>query len=586
MKMLNHPHILKYFTSTDVDSALCIVTEYCSNGDLSMLLQNRKLNMKDDDKYFPEQIIIEWFRQTTSALEYLHAIPILHRDVKTNNIFLTDEFQTKLGDFGLAKVLEGPDSRAKTYCGSIYYMSPEILSGKPYDHKSDIWALGVVIYEIVTLTKPFDALLTYQIVSQILNDNLPVLLSNYSTDLCNLMSVLLNKEHDKRPSAREILENEIFKRRLQEHQEMKCVCSKSKSGRITDKREKYSGPFDMAKILEEMSKSHCFVEKREYTISEILKHIIDITKDVSTEVGICETAHKDMMERLRQSVNHTLKPCEMLKNDRDKVYDTIRRGGRDTTAIEPETDSISPAEGGLDRFRRRVNHFFKVFLSRSFHSQASIFIDGVSDMKCDGCGLTVSNVLITVVKERSYCRACLDNDCDDDKINTKEVKHLKVQSTKEFAMTDSLQPSNDTDVDELHLPYPTRNVTRQTAIDKDFERMVLTGIKHARDSSDVRPSAPIDSITFSDCHDGSNEPISISADTKERLHFVYETVDIVLEDNHTPSDTDSRLRKDNELTKTPFKMPKSKQKVPDANTQIKTMRENRLAFLNKMKQSR
>lgn len=87
----------------------------------------------------------------------MHANRVLHRDLKTQNIFLLGNGRLVLGDLGISKVLEGTMDFAQTCIGTPYYMSPEIFKNKPYNHKSDIWALGCVLYEMTTLNHAFDA---------------------------------------------------------------------------------------------------------------------------------------------------------------------------------------------------------------------------------------------------------------------------------------------------------------------------------------------------------------------------------------------------------------------------------------------
>lgn len=85
------------------------------------------------------------------ALEHIHALRILHRDLKTQNIFIGNGGVIKVGDFGIAKVLAGTGDMATTVTGTPYYMAPEICRNQPYTYKSDIWSLGCVLYELCTL---------------------------------------------------------------------------------------------------------------------------------------------------------------------------------------------------------------------------------------------------------------------------------------------------------------------------------------------------------------------------------------------------------------------------------------------------
>ncbi len=89
-------------------------------------------------------------------MKHIHAKKILHRDLKSQNIFLTKDNEVKLGDFGISKVLESTHDFAKTSLGTPYYLSPEVCMGQKYDYKSDTWMLGCILYELCTLKRPFE----------------------------------------------------------------------------------------------------------------------------------------------------------------------------------------------------------------------------------------------------------------------------------------------------------------------------------------------------------------------------------------------------------------------------------------------
>lgn len=102
-------------------------------------------------EYFPEELVLSWFTQICLALKHCHDRKILHRDLKSQNIFLTKRNIVKLGDFGIARVLSNTKSIAKTVVGTPYYLSPEIIESSPYSFKSDVWSLGVLLYEMCAL---------------------------------------------------------------------------------------------------------------------------------------------------------------------------------------------------------------------------------------------------------------------------------------------------------------------------------------------------------------------------------------------------------------------------------------------------
>jgi len=191
-------YIVKYLDSFEENNNLNIVMEYCDGGDLEQLISNKKK--------FPleEELIWKLFIQITLGLTALHNLKILHRDLKSSNIFLTKDLKVKIGDLGVAKKLSRGNF-AKTIIGTPYYLSPEICEEKPYNEKSDIWALGCILYELCTFNHPFDAKSQGALVLKILNSNPAPIRKTYSDNLQKLLDIILEKNLNKRPSCKTIL---------------------------------------------------------------------------------------------------------------------------------------------------------------------------------------------------------------------------------------------------------------------------------------------------------------------------------------------------------------------------------------------
>ena len=117
---------------------ILIIMEYADAGDLSMVVK-RQRELK---QYLPESDILSWFVQIALGLQYIHKKNILHRDLKTQNIFVTSKKLVKIGDFGISKWLSHTLDLATTAIGTPHYLSPEICRRQPYSHKSDMWSLG------------------------------------------------------------------------------------------------------------------------------------------------------------------------------------------------------------------------------------------------------------------------------------------------------------------------------------------------------------------------------------------------------------------------------------------------------------
>ncbi|MEQ2160669.1 Serine/threonine-protein kinase Nek8 [Goodea atripinnis] len=151
LKLLHHPNIIEYYENFLEDKALMIAMEYAPGGTLAEYIQKRCNSLLDEDT------ILHFFVQILLALYHVHNKLILHRDLKTQNILL-DKHQmiVKIGDFGISKILVSK-SKAYTVVGTPCYISPELCEGKPYNQKSDIWALGCVLYELASLKRAFEA---------------------------------------------------------------------------------------------------------------------------------------------------------------------------------------------------------------------------------------------------------------------------------------------------------------------------------------------------------------------------------------------------------------------------------------------
>ncbi|XP_075448127.1 serine/threonine-protein kinase Nek3 isoform X2 [Ascaphus truei] len=196
---MKHPNIVAFKESFEGDGHLYIVMEYCDGGDLMETIKHQR------GKLLPEQTILQWFVQMCLAVKHIHDQRVLHRDIKSKNIFLTQMGQIKLGDFGSARLLTSPMAYACTYVGTPYYVPPEIWENRPYNNKSDIWSLGCVLYEICTLKHPFQASSWKNLILRICQGSYSPLPSQYSYELRALIKQMFRKDPRNRPSTSTIL---------------------------------------------------------------------------------------------------------------------------------------------------------------------------------------------------------------------------------------------------------------------------------------------------------------------------------------------------------------------------------------------
>lgn len=184
---IKHPNIASYNEAFFEENGhfLCIVMEYCDNGDL----QTKINNAKKTSRFTKEDDVWSIFYQMILGLQALHKKKIIHRDIKCANVFLTKDGMVKLGDLNVSKIAKA--GILKTQTGTPYYASPEVWKDQPYDIKSDIWSLGCVLYELVALNPPFTAKDMKGLYQRVVKGVYPKIPNHYSTDLSAILSQLL-----------------------------------------------------------------------------------------------------------------------------------------------------------------------------------------------------------------------------------------------------------------------------------------------------------------------------------------------------------------------------------------------------------
>ncbi|KAJ3374160.1 Serine/threonine-protein kinase par-1 [Allomyces arbusculus] len=201
MKLLNHPHIVRLYEVIDTPRELYLILEYVPGGEIfDFLVARGRMKEKDARRYF---------RQILAAVDYCHALHIIHRDLKAENLLLDASMNIKIADFGFSNQFS-PGQRLNTWCGSPPYAAPELFQGKEYNGPEvDIWSLGVVLYVLVCGALPFDGPNLQKLRARVLTGKFKIPFY-MSTDCEKLIKKMLVLDPTKRATMQDIKEDKWF----------------------------------------------------------------------------------------------------------------------------------------------------------------------------------------------------------------------------------------------------------------------------------------------------------------------------------------------------------------------------------------
>ncbi|KAL7509930.1 hypothetical protein ACHAXN_007187 [Cyclotella atomus] len=198
-KIANHPFIVTMHASFQTKEKLFIIMDFCAGGELFLKLGREGI--------FRERTAAFYLAEITLALEHLHSVNVLHRDLKPENILLNSDGHCVLTDFGLAKDFsytnsENEDERARTLCGTMEYMAPEMVARKWYGKGADFWSLGCIAFEMLSGQPPFSSGRggSKELFRKIMNERIRMP-EGSSASACKLLKGLLNRDVNKRLGA-------------------------------------------------------------------------------------------------------------------------------------------------------------------------------------------------------------------------------------------------------------------------------------------------------------------------------------------------------------------------------------------------
>ena len=236
LKIGQHPNIIKLYDIYENENYIYIIMEYCSGGDLLSYFEYHEYEL-------PETKVCEIIHKLSMAIYYLHSYGIIHRDLKPENILMTDlsmQADIRLLDFGLSKIV-GNDEKCTEPYGTLSFVAPEVLQGKPYDKSVDLWSIGIITFLLLCGYLPFDDKHSErEIARQTIQDPVPYeekIWSKYSPEAKSFVDGLLQKKPEKRYTIKEILEHPWIKKMDKVPEKRKENKSKSQFGTYTSKEE-------------------------------------------------------------------------------------------------------------------------------------------------------------------------------------------------------------------------------------------------------------------------------------------------------------------------------------------------------------
>jgi serine/threonine protein kinase/tetratricopeptide (TPR) repeat protein len=197
LRMLNHPNIVKVLASFSETDHHYIVMEYVTGGSLRDIL--------DETPQFSIEHVLEISLDLADALTRAHRLKIIHRDIKPANVLLAEDGTPRLTDFGVARIDEKTRmTETGMVVGTLSYLSPEALDGQKPDERQDIWGFGIMLYEMLTGTRPFDGSTASEVITRILTKDAPDIIKlrpEIPIGLIRLIQSMLEKDPDYRISS-------------------------------------------------------------------------------------------------------------------------------------------------------------------------------------------------------------------------------------------------------------------------------------------------------------------------------------------------------------------------------------------------
>lgn len=211
---LSHPNVVRFLSCFDDDKNVYIVLELCKQRSMMELHKRRPTVTVAECRFYIHQIL--------EGVKYLHDNQIIHRDLKLGNLFLNDKLNVKIGDFGLAALIEFVGERKQTLCGTPNYIAPEILQKSGHSYEVDIWSIGCIMYTLLVGQPPFETKTLKDTYSKIrkCDYRMPQTLPKWPAEM---ICTMLQSDPTKRPSVHDLLQHDFFKHPIPKSLPVSCL---------------------------------------------------------------------------------------------------------------------------------------------------------------------------------------------------------------------------------------------------------------------------------------------------------------------------------------------------------------------------
>jgi len=337
---IRHDRVIRYFDAFIESDRMYIVMEYAKGGDLYMKMKKHK----EKKIFLEEKTILDIFAQVCEGVATLHSLGVVHRDIKSPNVFMMGGGIVKVGDLGIATLLKGRNATARI--GTPYYMSPELWRAQPYNQKSDMWALGCLLYEMTCLRHPFDAKDEKTLGRKVVRGFYQAPPKGYSKELVKTIKSLLQVDPEKRPSIIDLLNSPFLRRRLEEDDalwlEQDFVLG------VPSLLDTIKVPKDIAKLCDHLP-SNCYAEER-----------ISIRPSMSQSVPVTRRTVEEDEDTLPAIAPKTAPPDEttaVVSNNAENSKEGRSGGVNSSLACRSERSldgHVSPFDGGKESERSGI----------------------------------------------------------------------------------------------------------------------------------------------------------------------------------------------------------------------------------------